>query len=122
MALPNHGRIGTAGMQAALFHARENRRERQNAGTGTVDLSGTAQEGETLTATFNDDDPNGAASGVTYQWLRGDVDAIPGADAATYDLTSDDVGFQISVVVHYTDPQNNVEHIRSARSDAVIAA
>jgi VCBS repeat-containing protein len=85
--------------------------------TGGVTISGTPSEGETLTASNDLDDADGMGD-VTYQWLR-DGQVIDGATGATYDLGSDDIGTEISVVASYTDGQGTLE---SVGSDALTVA
>jgi Ca2+-binding RTX toxin-like protein len=89
-------------------------------GDATVSITGTASEGEELTANFADDDPDGAATGVTYQWQRDGVD-IGLATGSSYTLTSDDVGATITVEVDYTDGQGFTESIESAATAPVNA-
>jgi len=86
--------------------------------TGAVTLSGTALEGETLTAdTSSIDDADGLGP-FSYQWRRGDDD-ISGATGATYVLTAEDIGYGISVRVSYTDGRGTTETTLSARSNPV---
>jgi VCBS repeat-containing protein len=79
-------------------------------GVGTVSVTGTAHVGQTLTAVFADNDPDGAASNVTYQWQRDGVN-ISSATASTYLMLSADDGHQVSVTVAYKDGQNFSETI-----------
>lgn len=67
--------------------------------TGTVEVSGGAVEGETLSAITS-----GTNTGVvlTYQWYR-DNAAINGATGSTYTLTEDDVSHSIHCVVSATN-------------------
>ncbi|MDE4192825.1 hypothetical protein PXK42_17360, partial [Phaeobacter gallaeciensis] len=85
--------------------------------SGSVSISGTAAEDETLTAsnTLADEDGLGA---ISYQWQRGGVD-ISGATGATYTLTQDDVGAVITVVASYTDGEGTGESVLSAATSAV---
>ena len=86
--------------------------------TGMVTLSGTALQGETLTAetaTLADADGLGA---FAYEWRR-DQEVISQADASTYILTQSDVGKIITVEVNYVDGLGTAETIRSAPSDPV---
>lgn len=85
-----------------------------DAPTGMVTISGTAIEGEALTAvsTLADEDGLGALS---YQWLRGDT-VISGASGSVYSLLPGDVGSEISVTVSYTDAQGTNEQVVSAAS------
>lgn len=57
-------------------------------------ITGTAQVGQTVTATAPVWDQEGVTT--TYQWLR-DGDAITGATTQTYALTGDDFGTMVSV-------------------------
>ena len=85
---------------------------------GQPTLSGTAEAGQTLTAsTSGISDPDGktkaeagdAGYAYTYRWYRVDSDGvsnrteISGATAATYTLTADDVGRKIIVEVAFVD-------------------
>ena len=79
-----------------------------DAPSGTVIIDGTPTVGETLTAnTSGISDADGPASlTFTYQWnthAGGTDTAISGETAATYLLTADEVGDQITVSVRYTD-------------------
>lgn len=87
--------------------------------TAAPSITGTAQEGETLTA-----DP-GTWTGretpaLAYQWER-DGTAIDGATAATYDLVTDDVGAEITVTVTGRNWAGSASET-SAATDTVIAA
>ncbi|MEP1151296.1 MAG: BspA family leucine-rich repeat surface protein [Balneola sp.] len=88
--------------------------------TGSVTISGTAQEDETLTAsnTLADEDGLGA---ITYQWQRGGVNIV-GATNSTYTLVQDDVGEVITVVASYTDGEGTAESETSAGTDVVISS
>jgi hypothetical protein len=59
-------------------------------------VSGTPRLGEVLSATLGASEPS--ATTVAVQWLR-DGEPVPGADAATYQLTNLDLGHRLSVVV-----------------------
>ena len=59
-------------------------------------ISGTATQGETLTAGAVSD-PDGTVTGVTYQWRADGVD-ISGATNQTFVLTQAHVGKAITVV------------------------
>lgn len=80
--------------------------------TGSVTITGTAREGQTLTAghTLADEDGLGV---VSYQWLRGGVE-IAGATGTTYALQQGDVGLAISVRASYTDGFGTGESVLSA--------
>ena len=77
--------------------------------TGTPGISGTAQVGETLTASTSDImDDDGLPASFTYQWVRVGADGTSnetniGSNASTYSPTSSDVGSTIKVKVSFTD-------------------
>ena len=75
--------------------------------TGTVSISGDAQEDAVLTASNDLADAEGLGD-IAYQWLRDDEE-IDGANESTYTLTQDDVGAQISVKASYTDDAGTPE-------------
>ncbi len=83
-----------------------------DAPTGSVTISGTPTEDQTLTAgnTLADEDGLGT---ISYQWQRDGVD-ISGATSGTYTLTQADVGTTITVVASYTDGQGSNESVTSA--------
>ena len=78
-----------------------------DAPTGAVTITGTATQGQTLTAANTLADVDGLGT-VSYQWLRGGV-AITGATGSTYTLTSSDVGKAIGVQASYTDGGSQLE-------------
>jgi Ig domain of plant-specific actin-binding protein len=92
------------------------------ANTSPPAISGTAREGETLTAT------TGAWSGIepisyTFQWHRcsssvSDCSAIAGATNTTYTLTSQDVGKRLVVSVQATNPDGSAA-AQSSATDVV---
>ncbi|ANT63799.1 hypothetical protein AYJ57_25330 (plasmid) [Salipiger sp. CCB-MM3] len=88
-----------------------------DAPTGSVIISGTPTQAETLTASNTLADVDGLGA-LSYQWQRGGVD-ITGATGATYTLTQDDVGEQITLTVSYTDGQGTAESATSAATSAV---
>ncbi|MBC2773520.1 tandem-95 repeat protein [Rhizobium sp. AQ_MP] len=63
-------------------------------------------------------DPDGAKSGVVYQWLR-NGDSV-GSNSATYALTAADVGKKISVRVTYRDIQGFDERVTSLSTETVV--
>ncbi len=91
-----------------------------NAPMGSVTITGTATQGQTLTAdTSGISDPDGPQTlMLAYQWKRDGVD-IPNATAATHVLTQADVGAAITVTVSWTDAGNTVESLTSTATDAV---
>lgn len=72
-------------------------------GTATVTITGTPQEGGTLTAVLGAD-PDGATSLPVYQWFKNGA-VISGATNATYNVAPTDAGATITVRVTYTDAQ-----------------
>ena len=91
--------------------------------TGAPTITGTAQVGETLTAsTSGIADTDGLTTvSYSYQWLADDVD-IAGASGSSYTLTSAEQGKTITVTVSFTDDAHNEESLPSAPTDAVAAA
>ena len=90
--------------------------------TGAPTTSGTAQVGETLTATTTGiADEDGRTNAVfAYHWLADDA-AIEGATAATFTLTSSEQGKTIKVRVTFTDDAGNEESVTSDATAAVAA-
>ena len=88
--------------------------------TGAPTISGTAQVGETLTAsTSGIQDGDGRTGAVfSYQWLA-DGAVIAGANSSTFTLISDDEGRTIRVRVTFTDDEG---HEESLTSDPTAAA
>ena len=91
-----------------------------NPATGAPTISGTAQVGETLSAsTSGISDADGVANATfTYQWLADDAD-ISGATGSSYTVVAADVGKAIKVRVSFTDDDGNEE---SVTSNAVTAS
>ena len=80
--------------------------------TGAPTISGTAQEGQTLTASMS-----GIADGLTnvshsYHW-------IAGATGSSYTLAASEQGQTIQVRVTFTDDANNQESLTSATMTGV---
>ena len=90
--------------------------------TGAPTVDGTAQVGETLTAsTSGISDADGLTTvSYTYQWLADDA-GIEGATGSTYTVSDEDVGKPISVRVSFTDDRGANETLTSAATDAVTA-
>jgi Domain of unknown function (DUF4347)/Beta-propeller repeat len=86
--------------------------------TGTVTISGTATEDQTLTAANNLADIDGLGT-VSYQWQADGVD-IAGATAATLVLGQAQVGKVIRVKANYIDLQNTTESVTSSGTVAVV--
>ena len=94
--------------------------------TGAPIISGTAQVGETLTAsTSGIADADGLSSATfDYQWVANDGTAdadIVSAAATTYTLADADEGRIIRVRVNFTDDASNEETLISAATAAVAA-
>jgi hypothetical protein len=88
-----------------------------DAPTGTVTISGTATQGQTLTAANTIADADGLGT-IAYQW-QAEGDDIAGATASTLVLTQDHVGKTITVTASYVDDAGNAESLTSAASAAV---
>ena len=104
------------------------------AATGAPTITGTAQVGETLTASTaaiaDTDGKTKAESGevghaYSYQWLRvsgNTATEITGATNSTYDPVDDDVGKRLQVKVSFTDDDGNDESLTSLATAVVTAA
>ena len=90
--------------------------------TGLPTIGGTAQVGETLTAsTSGIADQDGLDNATfSYQWLADDS-AITDATGSTYTLVPADQGKTIKVRVSFTDDADNEETLTSAATAAVAA-
>ena len=98
-----------------------------SAARGAPTISGTAQVGQTLTASTSGiaDDDGLTNVSYTYQWIANDVISdsdIQDATLSTYTLVSDDVGKTIKVKVSFTDDAENEETLTSAATDSAVAA
>ena len=91
-----------------------------DAPTGSVTISGTAQENQVLTASNTLADADGLGT-ISYQWQRDGVD-VAGATGTTYTLGNADVGHTIDVVASYTDGHGTLESKASAATAAVTNA
>ncbi|HTH79831.1 MAG TPA: DUF4347 domain-containing protein [Ramlibacter sp.] len=86
--------------------------------TGSVVASGTATQGQVLTAdTSGLADTDGLGT-FSYQWVRGTTD-ISLANSSTYTLTQADVGSTVYVHVSYTDGWGHADSADSAATSAV---
>jgi hypothetical protein len=85
--------------------------------TGSVTISGTATQGETLTASNTFADPDGLGT-ITYQWSADGV-AIEGATETTLVLGEAQVGKVITVVASYTDDHAHEESSTSTATAAI---
>ncbi|XGB41526.1 MAG: cadherin domain-containing protein [Nodosilinea sp. LVE1205-7] len=92
--------------------------------TGSVSISGTPTQGQTLTAANTLADPDGIPSSgtgaIAYQW-KANGTAISGATSSTYVLTQAEVGKAITVTASYTDNGGTAESVTSAATAAVAA-
>ena len=86
--------------------------------TGSASITGTATQGQTLTAVTSSIADSDGLGSFSYQWLR-DGSTISGATSSTYALTSDDVGAAVSVRISYTDSQGTAETVTSASTSSV---
>ena len=78
---------------------------------GIVTIAGVTVKDNFLRAILIDSN-NYSMSGVTYQWLRNEVDIV-GAVFQNYKLVDDDVGKQIKVRIKYIDNQGYLETVTS---------
>ena len=94
--------------------------QENSAATGAPTIGGTAQVGESLTASTSDiSDADGLANAsFTYQWLADDAD-ISGATGSSYTLVATDEGKAIKVTVSFTDGADNEESVTSVATTAV---
>ena len=88
-----------------------------DAPTGSLTISGTPSEGQTLTAVSSLTDDDGLGT-LAYQWNAGGA-AIAGATGITYRLTQTEVGTAITVTAAYTDGRGTAESVTSAATAAV---
>ena len=93
---------------------------------GVPTITGTAQEGISLTAdTSGIDDPDGLAADTVfaYQWFRlrdEEQSEIADATAANYDVAAADVGSRLVVEARFMDTAGFLESVRSEATAAVI--
>ena len=88
--------------------------------TGAPTITGTAQVGETLTASVGDigDDDGIANAEFSYQWLA-DGAEITDATGGSYTLIDADAGKAIKVRASFTDDEGNAESLTSAATAVV---
>ena len=91
--------------------------------TGAPTIGGTAQVGQTLTASTSGIADADGLTGATfsYQWFSSRDTAIGGATGAAYILVPGDAGKAIKVRVSFTDDAGNNETLTSEATDAVAA-
>lgn len=87
--------------------------------TGGASISGTATQGQTLTATHTLADADGLGA-ISYQW-KANGSSISGATGSTFVLTEAQVGSTITVVLSYTDLQGTAESATSSATATVAA-
>ncbi|MFM9969185.1 MAG: putative Ig domain-containing protein, partial [Burkholderiales bacterium] len=90
-----------------------------SAPTGALSISGTATQGQTLTATIGTLADSDGLGTLTYQWKAGGVN-INGATGSTLLLTEPQVGKIITVAASYTDLQGTAESASSNATAAVV--
>ena len=93
---------------------------------GVPAIAGTAQVGQTLTASTSGISDDDGLTGVNfaYQWIAnaGTADNdIPGATASTYTLADTDQSKTIKVRVSFTDDAGNEESLTSSATQAVVS-
>ena len=91
--------------------------------TGTLSISGTASQGQVLSANASLADADGLGT-FAYTWSVGDVSlgpfaSISGATAATFTLTQAQVGKYVRVRVAYTDGFGTAEVVDSAATGPI---
>jgi hypothetical protein len=89
-----------------------------DAPTGAVNITGSAIQSQTLTATNSLADSDGLGV-IAYQWLANGTE-IAGATATTLLLSDSLVGQGITVRASYTDQQGTDEEVISLATDKVI--
>ena len=99
---------------------------RQGNFSGTLTLSGTPAQNQTLTAASSIEDPDGIAGVITFSWQRSTSGSngwstIAAANTSSYTLTQDDVDFYIRAVASYTDNLGTPESVASAPTAAAIS-
>ena len=72
--------------------------------TGTVNISGTVEVGQILTANTDSLGGNGT---ISYQWIR-DRSTLIGDNNSTYTIEADDIGYTITVIVTRTGNSGSV--------------
>ena len=92
---------------------------------GLPEISGTAQVGETLTASVSAiEDADGLDDATfAYQWLANDGtddSEIAGATGATHEVAAEDAGKTLTVRATFTDDKGNEETLTSAATDTVV--
>jgi Ca2+-binding RTX toxin-like protein len=91
-----------------------------DAPTGTLTITGTVAQGQTLMASSTIADEDGLGT-VSYQWFANGA-AIEGATGTQYTLRTADVGKIMSVRASYVDGLSTAEVMSSAPTSAVVTA
>ena len=91
-----------------------------NAPTGSVNITGSFMQGQTLTASNTLADLDGLGS-IAYQWYANGI-AINSATAGNYLLTVAEVGKTVTVVASYHDGSNALEAVSSAPTNTILSA
>ncbi len=89
-----------------------------NAPVGLPVITGTASQGQTLTADASGISDLDGLGMFAYQWQGSGTD-IAGATSSTYVLTQSEVGQTITVIVSYTDVGGTLENVPSAATAVV---
>jgi Ca2+-binding RTX toxin-like protein len=96
-----------------------------DAPTGSVTITGTASQGQTLTAanTLADLDgiPTSGTSAISYQW-QANSSNINGATASDYNPGVSDIGKTITVLASYVDAAGTHESVASSATTSVLGA
>jgi Ca2+-binding RTX toxin-like protein len=85
--------------------------------TGSVTISGTPTQGQTLSAANTLADLDGLGA-ISYQWSAGGI-AITGATQSTYVLSQAEVGKTITVAASYIDLFSHAESVSSSATASV---
>jgi len=109
-----HGTSESIGSTATAAVANVN-----DAPTGSVTITGTPAQGQTLTASHTLADADGLGP-ISYQWLA-NGSAISGATASSYVLTEAEVGQTLSVTASYSDGHGTSESVGSTATAATAA-
>ena len=119
----NDGNTGAQGTGAALTSMATTTvtiTQVNDAPTGSVTITGTSAQGQTLTASNNLVDPDGPATlNLSYQWTA-NGSPIAGAINSSFVLGQAEVGKVITVAASYTDAYNTVESKSSVGTTAVV--
>lgn len=89
-----------------------------DAPTGSVTITGTLKQGQTLTASNTLDDADGMGT-ISYQW-QADGSDIVDATSQSLTLSSAQVGKAITVVASYTDGGGTIQSVPSIASPLVV--